>query len=334
MIDWLTLKLPREAISDGAYEILQARAGRVMAINPDGSIAWRCVMRESIRSDSHQLVIHADGREVVLMGSPARVMHAHNVFGSGDIRECALNMISFASRHAGVILPAILSAWRVTRADVTENFDLGSSAEVRQALMCLRHSEGGRYQVRTTSESVYWSVGSRVRSAKAYHKGPHLVYLWKKNLVECTEWEREAAHRLLRLELMLKSEWWRRESRPWYEWTEADLSAVFDTFFGKIVGSLEVVEMDGLLKRFEAVASSKGQALGAYRTWSLVRAIGAAEAQASMPRATWFRHRKIMFDAGMSWSDLQAGNVLPLRRRPIVLDVPVRSWADLGGIAA
>lgn len=334
MIDWLTLKLPRECLGLEAYGVLEDRAGRVMAINPDGTIAWRCVMRESVRSDSHQLVVHANGLDVVLMGSPARVVHSHNVFGSGDIRSCALDMIAFASQHTGVTLPIDLSLWRCSRTDVTENYDLGSAAEVRQALLFLRSAEGGRYQVRTSSESVYWSVQSRVRSAKAYHKGPHLLYLWRKNLCDATEWEREAAQRLLRLELSLKSEWWRREPRPWYEWTQAQFGGVFDAFFSKLVGSVEVVEMDMLLGRFEKVAATKGQALAAYRTWSLVKSVGAAETSASMPRPSWYRHRKIMFDAGLSFADLQAGNVVPLRRRPIVLGQPVRSWGDLGRIAA
>lgn len=139
---------------------------------------------------------------------------------------------------------------------------------------------------------------------------------------------------MLRLELSLKSEWWRRQVRAWYDFTETELDRIHAGYFEQMIGKVEVVEMDNLLEQLEAVAKTKGQALAAYRTWSLVRAIGMRETQASMPYRTWMRHKRILFDAGLTWADLQASNVVPFRRRCIVLGSPVRSWAEIGGVAA
>jgi len=298
------------------------------------ALKWERTARETIRSDSHQLVVDVAHTDFYLHGSPARVVEGHNVFGSGDPVQCALAMIRFAALHTGISLPEDVTLWRVTRMDVTQSYDLGSPAEVRQALSYLRQSEGGRYQVRTASETVYWSRDSALRSGKAYHKGPHLRYQAKKRQVEVTPEEIGLADRLLRLELSLKSQFWReRSGRAWYEYSEDELEAIHTEFFGRLIGKVEVVEMDSLLERFDRVAPTKGQALAAYRTWSLIRVVGVREAEASMPRATWFRHRKVMFAAGLTFADLHAGNVVPFRRRIIELGKPVRSWAEVARAA-
>ena len=121
---------------------------------------------------------------------------------------------------------------------------------------------------------------------------------------------------------------------PWYDFTETQLDRHHADYFSNFIKEVEVVEMDRLLESLEKVASSKGQARAAYRTWSLVKSIGMREAEASMPRRTWYRHRKLLFDAGLSWADLQRANVVPLRRRPILLGEPVRSWEELESCAA
>lgn len=328
MIDWLTLHIDREKVSVEAWATLSARHGQIMKLSADGEIEWRCPARESIRSDSHQTTVLA-GYDLQISGSPARVRNTNNVFGTGNPALAATQMILFVQEMTGVKLPLDLTQWRVTRMDVTENYDLGSPAEVRQALNYLRHAEGGRYQVRTSSESVYWNSGSRMRRGKAYHKGPHAAYQDKKGQAVYTPEQIEAAGRLLRLELSLCSEYWRRSTKPWHRVKDCELERMHSEYFGQFIGKCEVVEMDGLLNELEKVAPSEGQALAAYRTWSLIRAIGVRETEASMPRSTFLRHRKILFDAGLTHADLHASNVIPFRRRTIELGQPVRSWDEL-----
>jgi len=328
LIDWLTLRLTPDRIPDALRAALQSRVGHVIAVNPDGSIQWQKPMRESIRSDSHQITVEI-GYFLRVFGSPARAVYGNNVFGSGDPRTCALDMLAFAARHTGLEFP--IEGWDCTRIDVTHNYDLRSPAEVRQALSALRMAEGGHYQVRTAAETVYWgSPRSGLRAGKAYAKGAHLRYQQKKELCTVNDEELRLSDRLLRLEMSLRAQWFReRAGKRWDQFTEQELDRLHEDYFGKLIGTIEVTKMDDLLQRLEKVAPTHGQALSAFRTWSLIKSIGVEETKASMPKATWYRHRAALFAAGLSWSDFRAGNVVQLRRVPLVLDQPVRSWEEL-----
>lgn len=329
MLDWLTLRLPAESISPELRGELEALSrGQIMAFNREGEVLWSAPMRESVRSDSHQVTVQL-GHGLEISGSPARVLYDSNVFGKGDPTSCASDMIGFVERLTGAALPGCRH-WRCTRWDVTLNYNLGSSAEVRQGLSYLRLSEGGHFQVRTASETVYWGAGSRLRSGKAYHKGPHVLRQLKRREAFISDDDAALCDRLLRLELSHRAQWFRERARKaWYEFCEDELEALHAEYFGQVIGKIEVAEMDNLRERFEAVAPTPGQGLSAFRSWSLVRAVGLREAQASMTRSTWYRHKRVMFDAGLTWADLHQGNVVPFRRRVIELGQPVRSWEEL-----
>lgn len=329
MIDWLTFRLPPDKVSEELRLALLRLHGKLISINPDGSIEWEAPRRESVRSDSHQVTVHM-GYGLEIAGSPARVMQENNVFGSGDINECFAAMLGFVEEKLSIELPRTHVDWKCSRVDITHNFNLGSQAEVRQALSCLRLSEGGHFQVRTQSESVYWGQGSRLRRGKAYAKGPHLRYLAKKKGLKIETDLLDLADSLLRLELTLAGQYWReRAEKNWYQYSEQELDLLHKEYFDQVIGKLEVKEMDNIQERFEEVAATPGQGKAAYRTWALIRSIGIRETQAMLPVSTWHRHKKIMFDAGLTWADLQSQNVVPFRQRAIVISEPVRSWADL-----
>lgn len=332
MIDWLTLKVDAMDIPVATVLALRARTGRVLKLSPDGSIEWETVAREAIRSDSHQVTV-AMGGELTICGSPARVMGSNNVFGSGDPIECARAMLAFVRRTVQVELPDF-QAWRVTRMDVTENYDLGDIAQVREALMALRHAEGGRYQLRTAAESVYWSVRSQLRSGKAYAKGPHVEFQLKRGQCELHPDQVKAAARLLRLELSLKSQWWRERSRKkWWEFSEAELQQEHERYFQPLIGGAEVWNMDKAQERCieaaQQLGMSEGQGERAYLYWLAIQQLGFETAKQMASRRTHYRHVKVLRAAGYSFSDFQARRVVALRRRPLVLAQPVRSWHEL-----
>lgn len=332
MIDWLTLKIDAMDIDPEAVAVLRGRTGRVIKISPEGAIEWETVSRESIRSDSHQVTV-AMGGELSICGSPARVMQANNVFGSGDPIECARAMLAFVRRTCQIPLPDF-EEWRCTRMDVTCNYDMGSAAQVREALLALRHAEGGRYQLRTSSESVYWSVRSQLRSGKAYHKGPHLEYQQRKGLAAVTDDEIHAAQRLLRLELSLKSQWWReRSEQKWYRYSEAELEQEHEAYFAPLIGGAEVTEMCDMQARCERASVdlgySEGSGKAAYLYWLMIQQVGFETARGLTSRRTHYRHVKVMREAGLSFSDFQARRVVALRRRALVLAQPVRAWSDM-----
>ena len=347
MIDWLTLKIHVCHVPQ-VVERCRERAGTIMHLMPDGEIKWMRAARESIRSDSHQMVIEC-GTHFMLHGSPAMVGGENNVFGSCDIVECAQRMIRFAAKTLGVILPIDLTLWACTRVDVTHNYALRNAQEVAQALSVLRQSEGGRFQVCTKMETVYWGAGSALRRMKAYAKGPHLLRQFKRNEANAGFDEIEMAQRLLRLELSLMAQFWReKSSKPWYEYSEQDLDTLHNDYFSQVIGDVEITEMDDLRKSFQDAAkrlrdSAKSESSAkaysdkaadrAYMIWALIKSVGLRQAEDATPHATWYRSKNIMLEAGLSLADLHAGTVLPFRRRSIVLGAPVRSWDELRSVA-
>lgn len=336
MIDWLTLKIDGTRLEPEAIQRLKALSGRVIKLDAEGGIEWESAARENIRSDSHQVTVCMGG-ELTICGSPARVMGTSNVFGSGDIRACARAMLAFVRCRVSVPLPDIES-WRCTRVDVTHNYDLLTAANVRAALLSLRHAEGGRYQLRTTAESVYWSVRSQHRSGKAYAKGPHLEYQMKKGTAEVSPDELLLAQRLLRLELSLRSQFWRQQvEKPWHEFSEVELDQLHEGYFSALVGGVEVVEMSDVKRRCVETAidigRTEGQGNAAFAYWCLIRAEGFERARELTSKATHYRHVKLLRAAGLSWADFQAGRVVQLRRTPLVLAQPVRSFSDMRLVA-
>jgi II/X family phage/plasmid replication protein len=336
VIDWLTLKVSSSELAEATRRSLHCRAGLVMKIAPGGEIEWQTPARESIRSDSHQVTLHL-GSELQICGSPARVMSTSNVFGSGDVRECARAMLGFASTHAQVDLPAF-ERWRLTRLDQTQNYDLGSLANVRAALLALRHAEGGRYQLRTAAESVYWSVQSHLRSGKAYAKGPHIERQVRRGEAELSDSEVKLAQRLLRLELSLKSQWWReRSEKAWHQYSQSDLESEHEKYFAQLVGNVEIAEMSQVQQKLEAVAAERGFKVGrarsAYAYWCLIQAEGFERARELTAKPTHYRHVQLMRAAGLSFADFQARRVVSLRRTPLVLAQPVRSFHEMRCVA-
>ena len=332
MIDWLTLRMEMGHLDPLVRQRLQARNAYIYRVESTGELSWEVPARESIRSDSHQLTVQIGGQGgyLSLMGSPARIGQTHNVFGSGDIQDCARRMIAWASEALCEPLPTEFFVWRVTRVDVTHNYDLGSLDAVLSALGNLRQSEGGRYQVRTSAESVYWSPSSRLRSGKAYAKGPHLDYMMRKGHGFVDDDQFAKSQNLLRLEFSLRAQFWRERSfKKWWLYTEQELDALHHEFFQPLIGKEVITMNNDLLSQLIEKAPSEGQARSALATWGLIQAQGLRTVENTLSRATWYRHRRILMDAGISLADMHAGKVLPFRVTTVPLREPVRGWGEI-----
>ena len=249
MIDWLTLNCLYEGngSAGGAFVDIEAvhcyRNSRpfIQKVDPvAGVVEWSQVCRDSVRSDSHQVVIYVGGDRVQISGSPARSMgYADNVFGSMDIVECAEAHLAVARQYLPFELPA-LCHWFPSRIDITENYDLGSHGAVMQALGYLRQIDGGRLKVNSKyAETVYWNEGSALNSNKAYSKGSHLLYQLAKGQVDIDQDKLDFAMRLLRLENKRGNEWWRRfreSGLNWMDITIMELSQLHFSTFNSIIG--------------------------------------------------------------------------------------------------
>ena len=175
---------------------------------------------------------------------------------------------------------------------------------------------------------------SKLRQGKAYAKGDHLRYQDRKKLAEVEPWEINLADNLLRLELSLKSQYWReRTEKKWHEYTEDALDDLHEIYFKGLIGTMEVVEMDSLRQRIIESAETEGRGLAAYTCWALIKTVGREEARASMSKTAWYRSLKILKTAGLTDADFQAQNIVPFRRRVIELGEPVRCWEDMKRVA-
>ena len=335
LVDWLTLRLDMMEVCEQSQKRLETLSGRVLAISREGEVLWEVGSRETISDGDGQVTVSVDG-ELTVQGSPAKAFGRDNVFGSDDVLGCADRMLSVVERAHAVELPRRWGLWKVTRVDVAANWDFEGLENVRAGLQELRHMEGGRYQLKTAAESVYWSQGSRVRSGKAYAKGPELRRQVRSGKLEIDPVRLDMADRLIRMELSLRAQFMReRAGRQWWEmdpeYFERSHRAYFEQFTGNV--KVEVCDDGGLKEALIRQAGEQGRseafAEAAYRTWRLIVGDGLEQTRAMMRKSTWMRHKRQLLDAGLTWGDFQKREVAGFRSRRFTFADPVKSWADL-----
>lgn len=373
LIDWITVRVPLQFLTEAARAQAATLGDRITRYCPvSGEVRFESVAWDSIASDSHQINVRASGHDFWIMGSPARVMgDGCAVFGSGacarlDLQSCVDAMRLFAMSNTGIELPADLSLWSVSRVDVTDNLLLGSLAEVRDALRILRDCEGGRYRVsQQAGDTVYWQQKSKLRKGKAYAKGPHLAYLMSRSSYTGRQYEKheiELASRLLRLELTLGREFWKRND--WRSFTAESLSGQWSDYFSRMIGGAEMTNDNDLKSRIYAAAAisceqeylkavinwqerrktafasgkdipprpckrnAENSARSAYGAWLLIQSEGWERAKESFAKTVWYRHLAILRGAGLGDADISAGKIVPFRRR-VFEATSVASWHQL-----
>ena len=335
LIDWVTARVPLDLLTEQGRAAALAINDRVMRLDPNtGEIRWQTAAWDSVRSDSHQIAVRCLS-ELWVQGSPARVIaDGCSVFGADpasslDLAGCVDVMRRFVSIRLGVVLPPALQ-WIVSRVDVTGNLLLDSPEEVRQALSILRDCEGGRYRVsQQAGDTVYWSHRSKLRSGKAYAKGPHLRYLQRQRSYtgrSYTDSDIAEASRLLRLELKLGREYFQR-----HDWKTLDAKALareWEGYFSRMIGDTEMTRDNELKDAIDRVAASKGRANSAYGCWLMIQSEGWERARECFSKTSWYRHMQVLRAAGLGDADISSGRVVPLRRKVMEARL-VRSWSEL-----
>jgi II/X family phage/plasmid replication protein len=344
LIDWLTLRIPLgKSLGKVLTERIRACLNTLHCISSEGELLWKKMSLDidALRSDTPGLCwqVQSDGKnEYLAIGaSPASLEHGLNVFGSCDLHHCARVLI----KHAGKALHAILPGyeeWQCRRIDITGNFALPDAASVKQALRQLSLADGGRRRATTThcgGDSVYWNPTSDLVKGKAYHKGPQMAVMQRKGIVDITDEQLLMGNRLLRLEHTLAARWFRRlaeNGQNWYDLTTIELEILFTNFFEKVIGGVEVKDMD----RTELVAKiaqtnfiTEGRAMAAFTTYRNIRQDGFEVVRAYMARSTWQRHLKYLRAIGISDSDLQQSNIIQFKPVHIILAKPVFCWEDI-----
>lgn len=338
MIDWLTCRLDGALLAQNVRDEIRSNSSRILKIDSTGKLEWEAAGREVIKSDSHQVVIRF-GTHLEIMGSPARVSSGNNVFGSLDIVDCWEKMVRFVQRHYGIVFPLKKEQWKITRIDVTQNYDMGSLENVYQAIEALKVSKAGRQEASPYAHGVIWGKGSKYYNGKGYAKGPDLRRNVKRKKAFCTEEELGLADRILRLEYSIRRQRMDELSdmgAKWWNLSPEFLVEEHAKYFDKFLSGLEVTDMDDV---FELIMSSVGpsegniktqsQAQQAYDCYLRCKQFGRHKAQAMYKKHTWYRNLKNLRLAGIKPVDLQLNNVVTLKARRLVLDQPVSCWADL-----
>lgn len=339
LIDWITARLPESFLSPHTWESLSQIGDRIIRIDAKtGDVKYSVQAWDSIRSDSHQIVMRLGSDALWIQGSPARVMGSGcSVFGFEgseklDLYQCLDSMIKFLVKQISIELPAP-SAWIISRVDITANLFMDSLSHVRESLSHLKNCEGGRYRVSALAgDTVYWSHGSRLRKGKAYSKGAHLQYLMKKkdNFIQYTNNQLKAAEKLLRLELTLGAHWFRRHcpAGSWEQLTSYQLANEWEKYFSRMIGSTEVTDNETLIKKIGLVAPTEGQALAATACWSLIQSYGWEKTRSLYTKSSWYRNLKILHSAGLGDADIAAGNIVAFRRKVFESKI-IHSWDEL-----
>ncbi len=342
LIDWITARVSCQHFSRDTWLRLSTMTDRVMRYCPrTQEIRWETMAWDSIRSDSHQLAFRVGSDALHIQGSPARCCgDGDTVFGSGpssslDLKGCVTRMARFISGQIETELPIEPQYWEISRIDITANLLLDSLEDVRMALSILRSCEGGRYRVsQQAGDTVYWSHRSRIRSGKAYAKGPHIVYMQKQREYTGRKYddkEIQLINRLLRLELKLGSQYLRERSPKWYNITPQWLENQWRGYFERMIGDADM-KTDNQIKeriyqaaetllpeinksRKNPIKSSEGMAKSAYGCWLLIQSEGWEKAREAFSKTTWYRHLRILRLAGLGDADISMGQVVPIRRR-------------------
>lgn len=345
LIDWLTMRLPISATSHPAiYQRVAGYAGHLVNCDSSGEVVWqkRTLDIDALRSDSPGLYwqLTGDGKSDVLVigASPASLEHGLNVWGSLDIHHCARVLIEHASRCLQILLPD-LDHWQCRRIDVTSNYALPDAASVKHALAQLLVTTGARRRPSSHNrggDTVYWNPGSDLSKGKAYHKGPQVLHLWKKNKLQNLPENVGLLDQVIRLEHTRGAKWFRRleeNGHRWQDLTQERLIELHTEFFTPLIGEgIEVKNMERthiVRAIMTANQCTENQAKAAFSTYRNIRQDGYETTKDSMSRRTFFLHQKLLRVAGISDAHLRDAIVIPFPRVRFVLANPVSNWDDI-----
>jgi hypothetical protein len=345
LIDWLTMRLPISAQSHPAlYARVASYSGHIVSCDSTGEVVWtkRTLDIDALRSDSPGLYwqLTGDGKTDVLVigASPASLEHGLNVWGSLDIHHCAKVLIDHAQRCLQVVLPS-LDHWQCRRLDVTSNYALPDAASVKHALAQLLVTTGARRRPSSHNrggDTVYWNPGSDLSKGKAYHKGPQVLHLYKKNKLDRLPDEIDLLQQVIRLEHTRGAKWFRRLEeigQRWQDLTQERLIELHTEFFKPLVGEgIEVksMEKEHIVKAIIiANQCTEKQARRAFETYRNIRDDGYEVTKDLMASNTWYTHQRMLRAAGFSDNHLRDAVVIPFPRVRFVLAKPVANWEEI-----
>lgn len=340
MIDTLRLKSP--PLSPAAAAALRDRAVHRMAFDAaTGEELWHITTAELEGSFDHRVLFRLESDDsITLEGSVHKLLLGHNIFGgSADMLACSRFLVAGIEKLLGVPLPPA-DLWEVHKTDWAQVYDLGSFEGVEGYFRAL---QGVSYPRRKVSRHGFNSihVPGRMTTLKLYHKGVEFAVNDRKRLWKIVKRRdlrirgpeldvlQDYANKLLRSEVSIR----RRLVEDFGKWplvsevTGEYLKRIHDAEMARLVREGKA-EMQTVRTYMEVKARlsdlyTARVAAGLVGTWMQLSALGEEETKKGMTRATYFRHRKQLVDAGCSWHSSDIGKVaqiFPADFRPLSSD--------------
>lgn len=332
MIDWVTCELPcehREPIAGGS----------ITKVHQDGTVDWSTSLPRSVvgshdsslRIRTTRVDEYGQGTMLRLDGNPAKWLQGHNLFGTDDLLGLVGATMDRLVPLLGLTPTFIdrkhwqLGAYRLSRIDCTQMFDVGSHANalawIRQAEQSASLSHRGRGQIAKGS-TLYFGKHSRRWSLKFYAKGPEFMKHTPPALKELPAL-RAYADRALRCEVVLRSmELKARGLDTAANWSENDPQAVT---MG-ILGGLHMDDVTALTP--ERIDKLRPAIRAVYQLWKEGHDI-----RGMYPKPTFYRYRKQLLDAlsidiaNVQPRDAEPSNVVPFLRIIEAKPMDVPDWA-------
>lgn len=337
MIDWLTLVVP-------CHHPAPVHGGHVVALTAEGELSWRVSKRATVAGS------HASGLQVrssihtpepcthlEISGNPVKFFQGHNLWGSDDLHGLSVAAIEAVCVAIGATpTDADREAWRtgnvqITRVDCTESFHLNSRAEV---LMWLRSAEAtahlshrGRGQL-CKGSTLYFGKNSRRWSLKLYAKGQEIEAKGHgQDSILHLPHARAWADRTLRAELTLRSMELKRlgldQVHHWIAQADEVQTPTTTKLLEERLGNMTMTTTAHLSA--EVMESLKPTLRVVAQAWE-----SGADLRATLPRETFYRHRRALLPHGVDIATLVprgVSNVVPLHRVLEAKPACVPDWA-------
>lgn len=246
----------------------------------------------------------AEGHRIRLEGSASKLELGHNVHPGRGLHD-SLAILERTFRKATDY--PIPHTWNVARVDWAENFLYPSASAAKDAIYMLTQLRMPRKKNRPYEGQSIYCAGVAT-TWKAYLKGPEFhthdrARLMRALCPDCDILEEEA-FRTIRIEAELRARYLEYHYKTH---AAAELPDDLSEHWQKQTG--KAMQDDLKMKRTHEIheaqrrlyaAYTEAQANAAYATWLKICTLGPEKTRATMRRATWYHHRKLLKEAGVA----------------------------------
>jgi II/X family phage/plasmid replication protein len=249
---------------------------------------------------------------VLLEGSVHKALLGHNVYGGPEgFRASCEWLLDDVGQRLGVDLPPA-SNWLVRRVDVAEAYELPDFEAVEEYLWGLNSAQYPRRSVARYGQESIFAPG-RTTAVKAYHKGVEFAKHDGRRLrgimglAELLELQ-DKANRMLRWEVSVKARKLDEDHQGKPSVEQVQDSYLEDLHYREVrrlvregEADVEIVRRHKDVRDRLLVKYSSRKAGLLFGTWHQLVTLGERETRRHMSRPTFYRHRKELVDAGVSW---------------------------------